>query len=317
MKISVIVPYVREWPQVAFTLRSIYENLKGMDFEVIAIDNLTTKMQEDRGTPNVKGMATEWKKQGDDWLKYFKVSDKLSHWKCKNLGMTVASGDCYWFVDSHCIVPSSASQVLDFYVTNWKRLEGCLHFPLTYHILEPQKLIYQAVVVPAKGDYHYRFHNYNVSEKQRGKVFEVPVMSTCGMVIHREYMQLLGGWPVELGIYGGGENFINFTMAVLGLKKWVLAGDALCHHGDKRGYNWNHFDYQRNRAIATYMFGGKKLLNLWLETTAKLTSREKPSVYRSIVESLSEHRDKIKQNQKFTIEEWVSKWREDKLLLEG
>ena len=61
MRLSVVVPYCREWPQVAFTIRSIYEELKGLDFEVLAVDNLQQGMAQDRGTENVKGMAKTWK----------------------------------------------------------------------------------------------------------------------------------------------------------------------------------------------------------------------------------------------------------------
>ena len=98
MVVSVIVPFVREWPQVAFTLRSIHECLKGIDHEVLAIDNLQSTMQEDRGSQNVASMANKWSQSKDPWLRYFHYTDKLSHWQCKNLGIREAKGDIYWFI---------------------------------------------------------------------------------------------------------------------------------------------------------------------------------------------------------------------------
>jgi glycosyltransferase involved in cell wall biosynthesis len=315
VRVSVIVPFVREWPQVAFTIRSVHEALKGISHEVIAVDNLMPDMVEDRGSKNVKGMANEWASRGDPWLKYFHYTDKLSHWQCKNYGMEHAKGDIYWFIDSHCIAPFGALRALQYYEENYKALNGSLHMPLTYHILEPKQLMYKAVVEVKKSDYHYVFHTFSPARYSPKSIVEVPAMSTCGMLIHRKYMDLLGMWPEELGIYGGGENFINFTSAVLGLKKWVWVGDSLCHHGDKRGYAWNHYDQQRNRAIATYMFGGERVLTNWINNKARLTAQSGRKAKRSILETCRNHRDWIKAGQVCEIEEWVDEWKDNELLV--
>ena len=211
--ISVIVPFVREWPQVVFTLRNLHEVLKDVDHEILAIDNLVPSLQGDRATTNVSGMAKEWEKIGDPWLKYYKYDTHLSHWQCKNFGMSKANGNIFWFVDSHCILPTSAVKMVEVYSKNYEQFNGSLHMPLTYHILEPRQLMYKTVVDLPKGDYHYKFHTFNPANYLGYDVMEVPSMSTCGMMIHRKYMRKLGKWPKELGIYGGGENFINFTMA--------------------------------------------------------------------------------------------------------
>jgi len=316
VRISVIVPFVREWPQVAFTLRSIHESLKGISHEVLAIDNLMSTMIEDRGSKNVKGMANEWESHGNPWLEYYHYKDKLSHWQCKNFGIREAKGSILWFIDSHCIIPSSAAEAILFYESNYVDLKGSLHLPLTYHILEPRQLMYKAAVMVKKGDYHYTFHTFNRNKYlERERVIEVPAMSTCGMIMHRDYMRQLGGWPVSLGIYGGGENFINFTMAVLGLKKWVWIGDSLCHHGDKRGYAWNLYDQQRNRAIATYMFGGERLLRKWANEVGKFSHNERRRAIESIRKECNLHREAVKILQVCEIEEWVDQWKSHELMV--
>lgn len=312
---SVIVPFVREWPQVAFTLRSIHEVLLTVEHEILAIDNLVPSLQGDRATSNVEGMAKEWEKVGWPWLKYYKYSDHLSHWQCKNFGIEKAKGDFLWFIDSHCIMPIRALEALEYYIDNFDDLNGSLHMPLTYHILEPRQLMYKCAVDIPKGDYHYKFHSFSQEKYKDHDAVEVPAMSTCGMMINKEYMERLGNWPTELGIYGGGENFMNFTMAVLGMKKWVWVGDSLCHHGDKRGYNWNLYDQQKNRAAASYMFGGKRLLKLWLDKVAKLSTGEKRTVERSILKNLRSHRSFIKAQQLYEIEEWVDLWKNDELMI--
>jgi len=37
--LSIIIPYCNEHPQVLFTVRSVLEEIRGMDAEVIVVDN--------------------------------------------------------------------------------------------------------------------------------------------------------------------------------------------------------------------------------------------------------------------------------------
>jgi len=317
MDLTVVVPFVREWPQIAFTLRSIHEALIGVEHEILAIDNLMPKMEVDQGSGNVKGMANQTTKSGDPWLKYYPYQDKLSHWQCKNFGTNKASADIMWFVDAHCEVGhDSVRSMFKFYKENWAELDGSIHLPLTYHILETKELIYKAVIDRSTGNYGYSFNSYNPNLWP--EVQEVPVMSTCGMMIHKNYLDQLGGWPVELGIYHGGEHFINYCQAIIGLKKYIWKARPLFHHGDKRGYSWNHYDQRRNRCIANYMFGGEELLTKWIETSAKLSANEGARVKNNIMATCRKHRDHILSQQVFEIDEWIERWQGHELMkLEG
>jgi len=271
------------------------------------------KMEEDRGSKMVQGMANQWTKTGDPWLKYYHKNDKLSHWQCKNYGIEKASADIIWFVDSHCIPGrDSGRSMFRFYEEHWQELDGSIHLPLTYHILEPRQLIYKAVVDTTKGDFAYSFNTYRPNTWEQ--VQEVPVMSTCGMMIHKNYLSQLGGWPTELGIYSGGEHFLNYCQAMLGLKKYIWKAEPLCHHGDKRGYSWNHYDQRRNRAIASYLIGGEKLMEKWIDNCARLSKNEAARMKNNIVATCCKHRDHILSQQMMTIEEWLDKWKGHELL---
>lgn len=307
--ISIILPFIKEWPQVVFTIRSIAEGLKGFPFEVIAIDNLQKSQGQDRGTPNVKAMAEK-----HEWLKYYRKQDLLSHWQCKNFGMSKAKYDVFMFIDAHCIVPNDFVQAVIYYRENWMNMKGSMHLPLTYHILESKRLIYKAVFDVPRGDYAYTFHTWNPQEHKdkllENKIVEVPAMSTCGMMVHKTYMDRIGGWPTELGIYSGGEHFLNYVFATTGLYKWVYnSTSALYHHGDKRGYNWNHHNQQRNRAIATYMIGGEKLLLVWLKKCARLRPREQDFMFKDILEKCVEQRELIRKQQVMSVVEFANKWK--------
>jgi len=192
-----------------------------------------------------------------------------------------------------------------YYRDHWQELNGSLHLPLTYTILEWRRLIYKLVNEIETGVVHYSFTGFKTQPKDYYIPYEVPAMSTCGMMIHREYMDLLGNWPSELGIYGGGENFINFGLSVLGKTKNIWPDEPLRHHGDKRGYEYDYNDYHRNRMIATYMFGGKKLLYLYAKN-CKGSSVALFQIAKGVEELCSAHREHIKKNQVMTIQEWLN-----------
>lgn len=305
-KLSVIMPLCNEFPQAIFTVQDIAQDLIGrVDFELIAINNYCEEVkaqgrEEDKGGETIKACQ-----RGNPWLKYLEYKDKLSHWQSKNLGVKHSTGDILWFVDAHCIIArDSLYNMFNYYVEHKEELDGSIHLPLTYKILEWHRLIYKLGGEPDKGDLHYSFTGYRDAEVP----YEVPCMSTCGMMISRELYEYFGGWPVELGIYGGGENFINYTLAVLGKKKWIMPGGTLFHHGEKRGYHWNGDDMIRNRFIANYMFGGNKWLSL-MRDNRKGKKEVLQNIYEDVKATCKEHRELIKSKQIISIEEWLRKWR--------
>jgi len=306
-ELSIIVPFVNEWPSLVFTLQALAEELSGrVDFEIIAINNWCYEVSkqlrtEDRGPTHLKELAPLL-----PWLKYLEYDKKLSHWQAKNLGVSHSSGKFLFFSDAHCLVSRNALwRTFKYYRKNWWKLNGTLHMPLTYSIMEPRKLIYKLKDNLEKGVLHYSFSSYRKAEDP----YKVPCMSTCGMMLTRELFDELGGWPKELGIYGGGENFLNFSLAVMGKNVWIMPGEPLRHHGDKRGYSWNGDDYNRNRCIATYIFGGAEMATRFTEKAMRGHARVKYSILNNVLDTCAEHREHIKKKTVLTPEEWVAGWR--------
>lgn len=328
-QLSVIVPYVNEWPQIAFTLRSIAEELDGVDFEVIAVDNLVPlvelqqKCLADRSHRRwvhakknyglygehpdkavLQGNHIESMANRNPWLKYVRYEEKLSHWNAKRVGVENSIGEIIVFIDAHCVpARDSLKYMFFYYYSEQERLNGSIHLPLTYHILESSKLIYKPVINLEKGELHYTFSQYRHADDP----YEVAVMSTCGMMMSRKIYDEVGGWPRYLGIYGGGENFMNYALAVLGKRKWIMPGGPLHHHGEKRRYSSQGYDSCRNRLLANYLVCGKEMA--W--------SMAKISKYRPLEKMLAEifadegnqrHRDLIKEATIVDIRKWVEKW---------
>jgi hypothetical protein len=252
--------------------------------------------------------------QQQPWLKYLRYDKKLSHWNAKNFAVESTDAELLLFVDSH-VIPArrSLSKMIDYYSRHWEELGGTIHPPLTYHLLEAKPLIYSLRWFP---EYHEMHYTFCAAKTDRGGVYEVPCMSTCGMLMHRSIYDRLRGWPEDLGIYGGGENYINFTMAALGLKKYIFGHRPLYHHGDERGYRWNFEDYERNRMIATFLFGGEAFASRYAETRNVRAKHGSPRQYHQLLnlilqsEDLQSRRLSIEANQTVDLVEWGNKWME-------
>jgi hypothetical protein len=328
MKTAVIIPYVNEWPQILFTIRTIAEELRGKaDFEIIAVDNwhedVTRQLpqaQPDRGHEH-RGKNGEMAPshifqmaQQQPWLKYLRYTEKLSHWNAKNFAVANTDAELLLFVDAH-VIPArkSLSRMISHYEHHGERLNGTLHLPLTYHLLEAKKLIYSLRWYAPEHEMHYTFC---AAKTDRGGVYEVPCMSTCGMLMHRSIFDKVGGWPQELGIYGGGENFMNFTLAAMGMKKHIFGHRPLYHHGDERGYRWNFVDYERNRMIATFLFGGEEFASKYAETRHVRARGGGPRAFRKLldsilpIDSIQKQRSLIESRTSVDLKEWGAKWME-------
>ena len=307
-ELSIIVPYVQEWPTIVFTIRNLAEELRDRaDFEIMAVDNYCDQVAMQHKVQDVEndraGAQLAAVQRGHKWLKPLRYKDKLSHWQAKNLGVQNSTGKYLFFADAHCVVSRDTIYNMLQYIKTRDPLEGTLHPPLTYHIMEYHKLIYKLRVNLEAGDVYYSFTPFRPSDKP----YEVPCMSTCGMMMSRELYDYIGGWPTELGIYGGGESFINYTLAVLGKKKQIFPPNPLCHHGDKRGYHYIGDDFTRNICIATYIFGGKELA-LTLMRNRKGDQGVLMSIYQDVIKKCEPHRELIKSKQEMTIQEWLRMW---------
>ncbi|MBU2548141.1 MAG: glycosyltransferase family 2 protein [Proteobacteria bacterium] len=319
--LAVIIPQVNEWPQVAFTVADVYEELRDRcDVEVIVVDNWCDEAasqgrQPDRSLEYLVDMAKRL-----PWLKVLRYQIKLSHWQAKNLAVRSTDAPFLFFEDAHCILARDGLfNLYKYYRKAWTDLDGPIHLPWTYHLLESRLLAYKLVNNLDMGFIGYSlsqgaYHRFVATESLGpGKPFRVPCMSTNGMLVHRSFYDMLGGWPEALGIWGGGENFFNFCLATMGRKSWMMPGLPLRHHGDRRGYNYLYRDLVRNRAIAMFMIGGRSLCRRFCihvdeDKTAPPDRSGMIAIGEEVVATCRPHRDLIKARQTMTIEDWAGRW---------
>lgn len=324
-KLSVIIPFCNEYPQVAFTVQAVLEELKQFTapYEIVVVDNYCKEVSQQKvkdefcsfcmhpfeilRTSDKGGEFLKEKAKKNPHIKYVEYRDKLSHWNAKNVGVKASTGNIFLFLDAH-VVPSQGSirDMFRYYVNNYTKLNGTLHLPLAYLLAgENQELIYSFLANPEKGFYHYTFSSY----RKEKTPYEVACMSTCGMMISREIYNLLGGWPDSLHIYGGGENFLNFTLAVLDKKKWIMTTGPLYHYASDRGYYYNYDSFIKNRMIATYLFAGEEAAHKFARNCqGSLGILER--LFREAVDENIEHRKLILSRQQMTISEWMIKIKE-------
>ena len=139
----------------------------------------------------------------------------------------------------------------------------------------------------------------------------VPVMSTCGMMCPRSVIEEIGGWNTELGIYGGGEAYINWKHGTCGYNHYVHPRTRCWHYAEKRGYSWNYDDFMRNEFIAAYCVGGEEWLGKLVDQR-----KEKPQARVEVIDAIAldimtkckSDRDFILSKQVMTYDEFVERW---------
>ncbi len=328
--LAVIIPYLGEFPHLHYTLQSLCNELRGyIDFEVVLVQNQLEPGGVDPNTgENYFALEALLKGQDTSWLKQIAYADKPSHWGCKNLAIKNTDAPFLFFLDAHCLL--SAGTLRDmfvFYRDNWEWLNGSLHLPIS-DFLKTDAKEYKLLYDLNHGLLHYEnrkpAYSLGIFTDLLAGAIQRPCMSTCGMLIKREFIEEMNCWPDELGPYGGGENYYNFVSALFGRKIYIYPSQPLWHWhipGQwSRDYRPTYDEWARNIMIATYLVGGID----WLERLAHsgkalpswhpvcFTSQKDLRVILDEIrnsEGLRARREMIESKAVTTIEEWAETWR--------
>jgi glycosyltransferase involved in cell wall biosynthesis len=314
--LSIIIPYFQEHPQLIFTLQSIANELtyNEIEHQIVLIDNSPTPQSDCWELDST--LYIQQKKDHGMLLNVdvYKYADTLSHWQAKNMGIDHAYGDVLLFLDAHVVIyPGVIKKMIECF--HQLPEHSLLHMPITYMLEDGMKdaLIYELVTDLEKGIIDYRFTKF---DSYQPYVVAVPCMSTCGMMVSKKTMlDKFLKWPTLLGSYSGGEQYINFVGAVLGIRKFVLNAGSLFHYAAPRSYELVYEDVYRNRAVATFLFGGKDLFNRYLDNLTRLKrGRISPRIINKIrmelIENaeMQERRNFIKENTMIEIIDWTKEW---------
>lgn len=307
-ELSVIIPFVNEYPQVAFTLQSLMCELNGhVDYEIIAIDNWCDEVA-DQGRERDKGydhLVEIQQRFHPDRLVVMEYRDRLSHWQAKNVAMAAARAEILFHIDAHCVMAhGSLVRMFRHYREHHHELDT-LNLPYLYLLDKPDaELIYRPKWNFEEGDIDHAQSHYH----RRPEPHSVPCASMCGHMTTRTIMRdVLGGFPSELGIYGGGEHFVSYTLGVLGRKMNIFPDDGFYHFAEKRGYHWNYNDYTKNRCCANYMWGGEEWASRYIQHR-KGDPAILQKIYEQVIENGREQRLHIESQQQLQPEEFFARW---------
>ena len=313
-RLSIVIPFCNEYPQILFTIRSIAEEFIGrVPFEILAVNNYSPSLEDVGFKEDAGASACKKAMEGNPWLRVLDYPDHLSHWQAKNFAVSQARSHILLFVDAH-VVPSRDAlwSQFQYFETHHEGLNGSLHVPVTYQILEWRKLIYKLKVDLELGLIGYTFADFRPDVRP----YQVPVMSSCGMMIDRATYDLLGGWPVELGSYSGGEQFWNFGQATLGKNVWIWPKGTLYHHGATRNFPLYGSDVIRNQCIATFIVAGQEMAKKFMRNV-RIPAFPKPiapsmaqsvSILEDVLESCFDHRQLMVSRQTISLEDWLAQW---------
>ena len=350
MDLSIIIPGCNEWPQNAFTIQAVRDNIGDrLEYEIIYVENGDYKPENLQTVTDAanhvipQGVGANrkdglWAKFTDEqrlavlqylalWqqvtpqnipnvpnVRYREYRDNLSHWQAKNAGVRLARGDVLLFLDAH-VLPSRGSipSMYQYFMANQEELHGTLHLPVMYmNDKDGRELIYALVYKPKVGEFTYRFTRL----KTRDAVHTVPCMSTCGMMISKHLLKtVLGGWPKTIGIYSGGEQFINGALAVTGHKVNIWPFGRLYHYAYHRLYHFNYDDLTKNRLTAAYVALGEEWMRAY-QRNRKGDSSVILGCANHVLRENKEHRALIEASTIITPEEWAAQQPEEYVVKE-
>lgn len=294
-KISVIIPSRNEMKNLLWTLQCVQNGLDGTDYEMIPVLNLCEN-------GDVEKLEKYWPSRNGT-MKAIRYDDKPSCWQARNAGAAVAEGKYLLFLDSHVAFQEGAIRALLDFHEGWK---GIAHLPLCYW-LEENRPNYGYVWKPEK------FWG-NWTRQMPDPPYDVPLSGASSILIDRDVFEEIGGFHSSLGIYGGGETYLDLKVQMFGYKVRVAVGYKLFHMTEKRGYAWNKKDFQRNFMLSAYALGGYKYLDplydVYFEDCRKNEVWENAMVElrEEAIAIAQDDRDFIEANAEFTLDEVIEKW---------
>ncbi len=240
MKLSVIIPTRNEFTNLKFTVQALLDDLTLTipdEFEIIIGLNMPDPAEE------IFIEKLWW--TGAEVLKYI-VHDQPSCWQTRQRCADIAQGDYLFWCDSHVLVRGDDLVRAVAWHSGWK---GTLKFGLNYILEAPHRTLYQYKWRPDKfwGDWS--------RELPQPPDYRIMCSGTHGL-IDRDVFEEIGGLHPALGIYGGGEPYLDFKQHMFGYEIRCHPAFQVWHLAEKRGYSWNQQDLWRNFMIASFAVGG-------------------------------------------------------------
>ncbi len=300
--LSIIIPCRNELSNLMFTLQNLYNefNSSGIDYEIIVVLNQCSADDYDF-------LSNVWLCKREI-LKVVKYNDKPSCWQARNVGCNIAIGDYILFLDAH-VLSKDKSLLLSFDYK--KTFKGGLHYGINYFLDNPNLTLYQYNWQP---DRFWGTWSRKLPDVNNG--YKIISSGIAGLMIDSEIFHEIGGFNESLGIYGGGESYIDLKIQMFGYDLRCNPSFQIYHLALKRNYAWNNNDFRRNFLIASYALGGERaMLPVYLHFL-KCCSKYNYKPYIDELNNLKEEAVKlaepewqwIQKNARYSLFDVLSKW---------
>lgn len=319
MEISIIIPVCNEFPEIIGTAENVLDETHGLSSELILIDNSSSHIRSQFGQPL---LSQEIKKKKYRKLRLMAYANKQSPWTAMNIAAQDAKGKILLFLDAHCRVSSGGiKDMLEYYTQAHSILDGPLHLPIlqrpdwedprycvvnTDRVKEGRLFLQMDRILPKKSD---------------AASFVVPGMPVCGAMITTDmFLNTLKGFPEEMGIRRGGNEYFSFMLRLKGKRSHVYTRAHVIHRTVQRRYSFNWHDIFRNRAIAAYCTGGKSWLRKFMDSSLEsMAKKNEPNVdkveiiYERLVndENLSSFVNKERKRTEISLTEMIEAFQEE------
>jgi hypothetical protein len=298
MLVSLTIASRNEFHNLKWTLQSALDKLwpayEG-DFEIIVGLNMPTDEEADY----IRKLS--WTQQG---VVQLVVHDEPSAWQTRRKCAQQARGKYIFWMDSHVVLRGNDLMAAAQWHRGWK---GTLKFGLNYFLDKPERTSFQYNWKPE------RFWGTWSRRKPTPPHYRILLSGSHGLV-DREVYEAIGGIHPALGIYGGGEPYLDLLQQMYGYEIRCHPEFQVWHLAEKRGYSWNNDDLWRNFMIAAYALGGAKWLDLLYSRYVQRCNGVERYLTRLVelrdeaVTLATAARERIAAEASFTLDEVLERW---------
>lgn len=225
--VSIIIPTFNRLQTLLATIESIRRQ-KPADYEIIVVDDCSTD-----------STAAEIRARYGSSVKLVSTDRRLGPSYARNTGLSKASGEYVWFLDSDVVLPDES--LMQRMVSTFESDPGIgsLGGEIVVHEDTPERAYGRRI--------RWNATNERVTAYKGSCLVECDYLATCNCFTRRKYVTELNGFD-ERFVFGAEDMDLGLRLRQKGLRNYVNHALAVLHYHEKKGrYKNETTHYQRTR----------------------------------------------------------------------
>jgi|WetSurMetagenome_2_1015567.scaffolds.fasta_scaffold01922_7 GT2 family glycosyltransferase len=241
MDVSIIIVNYNTCQMTGECIDSIFNNTKGVSFEVILVDNASAD-------------ESKTKFQNDKRIKYVYSFENMGFGRANNVGMMLAKGEYYLLLNSDTQLKNNAIKLFYDYAITHKRkaiygcwledaddnfIHSCAKMPTYISMLNNKLNVYRGRFGKKINDV---VENISYTNKE---CIEVGYITGADMFLHRSIYEETGGFDHHFFMYFE-ECDWQLRAGKIGFKSYCINGPQIMHlvHGSQKKNTWSNFAFK-------------------------------------------------------------------------